>query len=564
MKRLATLLLVVVMAASFLFAGCAKTPAAEPTVAPSAGEATEAPKATEAPASTSAYPGTMTAGSVTFNLGSEPPKMNSLLATDTNSFTLFRHLLEGLTTLDPQNLVQPGMAESWDVSDDKLTYTFHLRDAKWSNGDAVTANDFKFAWMTVLNPDTAAGYNYMRYVIKGAQEYNTKKGTAEDVGIEVVDEKTLKVTLAAPTPYFLDLCAFGTFMPLNETFYKQYGDQYATEASNMLYNGPWTMTSWEHESKIVMTKNPDYYNAAEIKIDELVALMITDSNVAMNTFKSGEADMIGLNGEQSAEMKGAGETVQSYSDGSSWALAFNLTDKTMANANVRKALTLAIDRQSFITNVLKNNSSVSYSWNPAVINNGDKVFKDQLPNGAKYFNDADIEGAKAALELAKTELGVDTISVELLMDEGDTGALTAAYYQDCWKKAGIECTITQVPFKDRLARQDNKEYQVSSYGWGPDYNDPMTFLDLWVSGSGNNIIGLNDATYDKNIADALVEADYDKRTAMLVECENTLIENFYLGPVYFRQRDFITSGKLQGVVRTAFQDVNFRWASIVE
>lgn len=564
MKRLATLLLVMVLGAGLLFAGCQTAPATDSTPAPTA-EATATPEAeaTEPPA-TATYPGTAAEGSITFNLGSEPPKMSSILSTDTTSFTILRHVMEGLTILSQTDTVLPGIAESWDISDDALTYTFHLRDAKWSNGDPVTANDFKFAWMTVLNPDTPAGYNYMLYVIKGAQAYNEGKGSADDVAINVIDDKTLEVTLEAVTPYFLDLCAFGTFLPVNEAFYSQYGDQYATEADNMLYDGPYTMTTWDHESQIVMTKNADYYAADTIAIDQLVALMITDTNVAMNTFQSGEADMIGLNGEQSATMAAQGETVQSYSDASSWCLAFNQEKTTMANENLRKALTLSIDRQSFITNVLKNNSSPAYNWTPPGVNNGDVSFQTQLPNGGAYFKDADIEGAKAALELAKTELGMDTITVELLTDDSDTAKLMAAYYQACWKEIGIESTIVSVPFKDRLARQDSKEYEISSYGWGPDYNDPMTFLDLFVSGSGNNLIGLKSDEYDSKIEAAKVETDYDTRTQLLVDCENMLIEHYYVGPVYFRMRDYITSAKLQGVVRTGFQDINFRWATIAE
>ncbi|MDD4796505.1 MAG: ABC transporter substrate-binding protein [Eubacteriales bacterium] len=564
MKRFATLLLVIVLSAGFLFAGCQQPAATDSTPAPTA-EATEAPEveATDPPA-TSAYPGTAAAGSVTFNLGSEPPKMSPILTTDTVSFTVLRHVMEGLTTLSQTDTVLPGMAETWDISDDKLTYTFHLRDAKWSNGEAVTADDFKFAWMTVLNPDTPAGYNYMLYVIKGAEAYNTGEGSADDVGINVIDAKTLEVTLENVTPYFLDLCAFGTFMPVNEAFYTQFGDQYATEADNMLYNGPYTMTAWEHESRIVMTKNADYYAADSIAIDELVGLMITDTNVAMNTFQSGEADMIGLNGTQAATMAAEGETVQSYSDASSWCLAFNLENKNMANMNLRKALTLAIDRQSFITNVLKNNSAPAFNWNPPAVNNGDVPFQSQLPNGGAYFKDADVEGAKAALELAKTELGIDSVTVELLTDDSDTAKLMAAYYQAGWKAIGIETTIVSVPFKDRLARQDSKEYEISSYGWGPDYNDPMTFLDIFVTGSGNNLIGLKSDDYDAKIKAAQAETDYEKRTQLLVECESMLIENFYLGPVYYRMRDYITSAKLQGVVRTGFQDINFRWATIAE
>lgn len=503
----------------------------------------------------SAYPGTPNANEVTFNIGAEPPKMNSILTTDTTSFNILRHISEGLTSLDKEDNVIEGAAEKWEISDDKLTYTFHLRDGlTWNDGVPVTANDYKFAWMGLLNPENAAEYNYMGYYFENGEAYNNGKAKAEDVGIKVIDDKTIEVKLSAPAPYFLSLLAFGSFMPVRED---SYSPEYATEASNIKCNGPYIMESWNHESDMVLVKNPNYWDAANISIEKITLMMIKDSNTALNSFKSNEIDIITLTGEQPAQLAAEGEKVDAYSDGSNWAFAYNLTRDATKNINVRKALTLAIDRERFIKDVLKNPSIPAYNWTPTTLKNGDNYFTADIK---PTFKDNDIEGAKEAWAKAIEELG-STPKLSVLCDDSDNAKLQAAYYQECWKQVGIEVEIAAVPYKERLARQQAQDYDIAVYGWGPDFNDPLTYLDMWHSKGGNNIIKLNSAEYDKNVEAARIEPDFEKRTKMLQALEAELVENYYLGPIYNRMRDYIVSEKVDGFLRTAFQDWNFRWAT---
>jgi len=535
MKKLITLIIAVVLVGSLV--GCK----------------------TETPVVAGNYPGTPGKDSVTINLGSEPPKLNSILTTDVVSFNVLRHVMEGLTTTDKSGKTIPAIAKSWDVSADGTVYTFHLRnDAKWSNGAGVTANDFAFAWRQVLEPKNAAEYNYLLFLIKNAEEFNADKAIWEDVGIKVINDYELEVTLLSAAAYFPSMLNFGVFMPVLESAYT--GDAYATEKDNMLYNGPYVITVWDHEDKIVLEKNPNYVGDTKVAIDKIIFEMIADSNTAVNAFENGELDMCGLRGEMVEKLRDNKAKVAQYSDGSSWAIAFNQTRTLLKNKNLRKALTLAINRQAYITDIRKDHSVPSFYWTSPDVKQNGKSLAAELGEGK--WADHDVEGAKAALELAKQELNVKDIKLELLTDEGDVARDIATFFQSCFEEIGVKIDVVQVPFKDRLERQHRKDYDLSIYGWGPDYDDPMTFLDIWMTNAGNNITGFSNEKFDENIRKAIIETDEKARMQLFVECENILADDFALGYIYFRMRDYVTSDKLDGVVRTSLQDFNLLFATI--
>lgn len=540
-RKLLSLLLVVAIAASMLLAGCgAQGGEAKPKI--------EGPQ------------------KATINLGSEPPQMNTILTTDNTSLTVIRHVFEGLMRLDKESKPIPGAAEKYELSKDGLTYTFHLRkNAKWSNGDPVTAKDFEFAWKMVLTPENAAEYAYMMYVIKGAQPFNAGEGKWEDVGIKVKDDYTLEVTMERPTPYFLDICSFGVLMPVNEKFYNSTKDgdkvAYGTEADKMIYNGPWVMTSWAHEDKLVLSKNPSYWDPKAVNLEEITMLMIKDSNTALNTFEAGEADMIGLKGDQVQKMKDSGYETGIYQDGATFYFEFNLTDKIVGNKNIRQALTYAVDRSTLIKNVFKNNSLPALSLTNPVINGEKKSFQEEV--GA-LIKDNNSEEAKKLLAKGLEELGLkETPKLQMIIDDTDVAKRDGAAFQEYWKKnLGIDVEILSMPFKSRLQRMTDKDFQIVLAGWGPDYNDPMTFLDLFETGNGNNHTSYSSAEYDKILNEIRVETDKAKRFEKLRSLEKILMDDMPIGPLYFRSRDFVTQAWFKGVVRDAFQDINLYWAYI--
>ena len=500
------------------------------------------------------------------NLGTEPPQMNPILTSDVASMNILRATGEGLVRLDQNSRPIPGMAEKWIVSPDGLNYTFKLRDAKWSNGKPVTAYDFEFAWKSVLKPENAATYPYVFYMIKGARAYNEGTGKVEDIGIKVIDDKTLEVTLEQLTPYFIDLCAFGVYHPVNQEFYEKQisGDNplYGTEADKMLFNGPWVIKSWAHEDKIVLEKNPDYYNAKEIKLDKITLLMINDSNTAYNMFAAGEADLVNLKGsDQIEKAKSDGYAPSKYSEGTTVYFEFNLNDPVLTNTNIRKALTYAIDRESLITKIFKNSSTPAFSFTSPELKGLKTNFQSEVGN---LFKDNNSEEAKQLLQKGLSELGLSSLpSLVLLTDDSDNAKRDAAAYQEFWKNnLGVDAEIQTMPFKSRVERLIAKDFQVSMGIWGPDYNDPLTFMDLWETDAGNNDVSYSSKEYDDLLNKIRAETDAEKRFDLLVQAEKKLMEDMPIGPLYFRNLDYVVKPYLKGVVRNAFQDIDLYWAYI--
>lgn len=515
-------------------------------------------------------------GKVVVNLASEPPEMNSFLNTDSTSGNVLRHTVEGLTTLDSNDNPVEGVAKSWDVSDDKLTYTFHLReDSFWNDGTQVTAKDFKFAWDQLFTTYLGASYaSTWVTLIDGAEELmaqTTTKEAAEseagqkayqNVGYKVIDDFTFEVKLTGPYPYILGVFAFYSFAPINEDLYNKYGgfDKYGNDAESTAYNGPFVMSSWAHEDNIVLTKNDKYWNKDAIKLNEITFKMISDTNTALNEFENGTIDMIGLNGTQAKAQRDAGKTVQSYDDGSVWYMEFNTTKPGLNNAKVRKALTMGIDVQKYIDTVVLNESKVATSFTPLAINGGE--FSKSVGEVWARAN-GDYTEAKKLLEEGLKEEGIDpaSFSIELLGDEGDTGKATYEFVQEQLNtNLGVKINVKQVPFKTRIQRMTDKQFGIVWAGWSLDYNDPMSYLDLWLTGGGNNHGGYSNAEYDKLVKAAYMEADVEKRTQMLVDAEKILAEDAAIGLTYWRSRDFICSDKLTGVQRSALRDMDLRFA----
>lgn len=558
-RKLLSMLVALVMAVSVLLTGCggAAGDNTQGTTTAAAGESTTAPAVAEGPQE------------VTINLGNEPPQMNTFLSTDVSSFTVTRHVFEGLIRQDQQSKPVAGVAESWDITPDGLTYTFHLRNnAKWSDGSNVTAKDFDFGWKMLLTPSNAAPYAAFLYMIKGAEDFNTGKSTDwSTVGIKVKDDYTLEVTLVRPTPYFLDICAFGVTMPVKEEFYNttKSGDAYiyGTEADKLIYNGPWVIESWQHEDHLVLKKNPNYWNAGDVKLDKITMRMINDSNTAYNSFVAGELDMVGLPGSLIAQAQSDGYALSKYQDGATFYFEFNTKDKVVSNKNIRKALTYAIDRQTLVTNVFKDGSlpALAFTHPVVAIAGSDKPFHELVGD---IIKDNNSDEAKQLLAQGLKELGISSVpKLQMLTDDSDIAKRDGAVYQEYWKKnLGIDVEIVSMPFKSRLQRMEDKDFQIVLGGWGPDYNDPMTFLDVFETGNGNNHTSYSNPEYDKLLNEMRVEADNAKRIQEGVAAEKLLLDDMPLGPIYFRSRNYLLQPWFSGVVRDPLQDINLYWAAV--
>lgn len=504
------------------------------------------------------------AKTISLNAGMEPTGLNTLTSTYAIEFSLFKHMYENLVTLDDDDNTVPGAAESWDYDEDTLTYTFHLRkDGVWTNGDPVTAKDFEFAWSQALNPDVASDYAYFLYFIKNAEKYFNGEVTWDEVGVKVVDDYTLEVTMEQPTPYALFLFSFGTLAPINQRFYEAVGaDLYSTEAQYFCTNGPFALTEWSHNDKIVMQKNDAWHGAADVEVEEIDWKIITDANAALSSFLAGDLDMVGLGtGELIKQATAAGATIQSYTDGTAFYIYFNNNDQYLSNVNLRRALFNAIDEQKEIDTVWQNDNEPMTSFTaPGVSATDGTSFAGKV--GELYAPSRDQEKAKEYLATALSELGctVDELSAHLSIDCGDsaTSIAEASFYQEQWRQVlGIEVTVNSMITKQGSQNRKTGNYVMSITGWGPDYNDPNTFLDLWVTDGGNNQTGFSNERYDELIDLAAKETDLEKRESYFIECEQIIADQLPIGPAFWRAPSYACSDKIKGGMhRSTFQDIN--------
>lgn len=504
------------------------------------------------------------AKTISLNAGMEPTGLNTLTSTYAIEFSLFKHMYENLVTLDDDDNTVPGAAESWDYDEDTLTYTFHLRkDGVWTNGDPVTAKDFEFAWSQALNPDVASDYAYFLYFIKNAEKYFNGEVTWDEVGVKVVDDYTLEVTMEQPTPYALFLFSFGTLAPVNQRFYEAVGaDLYSTEAQYFCTNGPFALTEWSHNDKIVMQKNDAWHGAADVEVEEIDWKIITDANAALSSFLAGDLDMVGLGtGELIKQAEAAGATIQSYTDGTSLYIYFNNNDQYLSNVNLRRALFNAIDEQKEIDTVWQNDNEPMTSFTaPGVSATDGTSFAGKV--GELYAPSRDQEKAKEYLATALSELGctVDDLSAHLSIDCGDspTSIAEASFYQEQWRQVlGIEVAVNSMITKQGSQNRKTGNYVMSVTGWGPDYNDPNTFLDLWVTDGGNNQTGFSNERYDELIDLASKETDLEKRESYFIECEQIIADQLPIGPAFWRAPSYACSDKIKGGMhRSTFQDIN--------
>lgn len=504
------------------------------------------------------------AKTISLNAGMEPTGLNTLTSTYSIEFALFNHMYENLVTLDDDDNTVPGAAESWDYDEDTLTYTFHLRkDGVWTNGDPVTAKDFEFAWSQALNPDVASDYAYFLYFIKNAEKYFNGEVTWDEVGVKVVDDYTLEVTMEQPTPYALFLFSFGTLAPINQRFYEAVGaDLYSTEAQYFCTNGPFALTEWSHNDKIVMQKNDAWHGAADVEVEEIDWKIIIDANAALSSFLAGDLDMVGLGtGELIKQATAAGATIQSYTDGTSFYIYFNNNDQYLSNVNLRRALFNAIDEQKEIDTVWQNDNEPMTSFTaPGVSATDGTSFAGKV--GELYAPSRDQEKAKEYLATALSELGctVDDLSAHLSIDCGDsaTSIAEASFYQEQWRQVlGIEVAVNSMITKQGSQNRKTGNYVMSITGWGPDYNDPNTFLDLWVTDGGNNQTGFSNERYDELIDLAAKETDLEKRESYFIECEQIIADQLPIGPAFWRAPSYACSDKIKGGMhRSTFQDIN--------
>jgi oligopeptide transport system substrate-binding protein len=472
--------------------------------------------------------------SITVNLQDTIRGMDSATTTDEVSFNILVNVIEGLYRLDENARPVPGQAESVDISEDGLTYTITLRDGiKWSNGDPVTSQDYKYAWLKVLNPDTGSQYAYIiSTFIEGAADYNEGNGSAEDVAVEAPDDKTLEVKLVTPAPFWLGLTAFPTYLPQNQEFVEQQGEDYAQNADALVYNGPYTLTELNPTQGVTLVKNDEYWDKDNVDIERVEGKIVKEVDTAVNLHESGELDITEITAEYVDEYKDSPD-FQQATEFASFYLAFNEDLPLFQNVNIRKAFQIGFNRADLAYKIYNDGAVPATGLVPdGIAGPGDQTFREAQGPTVPEFN---AEEARRLYEQGLQEIGGDAPTIELLSYDSSTARDAATFFQSQFEdNLGAKIDVKIQPFDRKLELEADGEFQFSFQGWGADYNDPMTFLDLWESESPFNTGGYSNPDYDELIAQAQTETDTATRMDLLREAERLLVEeDAGVAPIYF-------------------------------
>lgn len=510
--------------------------------------------------STAAESGSAAASGDDLNVMLETPvqSLDPQQATDGTSFEVIADYTDGLMQMDSDGQAVPAIAESYELSDDGLTYTFHLRtDAKWSNGTPVTAADFVFAWQRAVDPAVASEYAYMLSDIgqvKNAAEIIAGEKDKSELGVTAVDDNTLKVELNVPVSYFLSLMYFPTFYPVNEEFFNSCGDTFGTSPETVLSNGAYVLDDYQPAATAFhLTKNADYYDADRVKLAGLNYQVIQDSQQALMSYQNGDLDITLVNGEQVDQVKDDPE-FKTIGAGYLWYVSPNMSAvPELNNQNIRMALTMAIDRDAITNDVLKDGSLPTYTAVPmqfAAGPDGSDFSEDQT----KFSDVCAFDAEKAADYWKKglEELGETEMTLEMIVDADDAPQKVAQVLQEQWQQAlpGLTVSIKVEPKKQRVQDMQDGNFQLALTRWGPDYADPMTYLGMWITDNSNNYGLWSDADYDAIIAECTTGdlcTDAEGRWAKMYDAEKIVMDQAVIFPLYTQSNAQMQSSKVTGI-----------------
>lgn len=489
----------------------------------------------------------------------EPESLDTTRSSVSTAWRAQTPLFEGLTrvemTEDGVEKIVPGMAERWEHNDEGTEYTFYLRDAAWSDGKPVRAQDFEYAIKRLLDPKTASKYGwFFGGIIKNATEFNSGKCTADEVGIYAVDDKTLKIELAKPIPYFMQLTYFIVSSPLRQDIAEKYGEAYGQEAEQIVSNGPFILKEWVHDNKMVFEKNPNYWDAEHVYLDKMVWNNLPDDSARMQALLKGEIDSAALFKREWKDKFQSSDGYQFIMKPVAWTeyLMYNHKDKYLQNEKIRKAFTIAFDRDELNDLVFGGGRIAPTSFVPDNIMLGEDNYQQKIgsPQYLKKLIDENTDPKQLLIE-GLTELGEDPDPAKMditYMSNGnsDIARKMAEFYQQSWKKnLGIDLKLDIVSGNVAYDKFDGGDFQIFETGWIGDYDDPSTFMDLWKSGKQGNYpeVGWVSEEFDRLVIEAGKELDPQKRADMYKRAEEILIyEDCACGPY------------LMGTVNTAIKD----------
>ena len=506
---------------------------------------------------------------VTVNFASEPMTMDPALNSTVDGGVMANHLFEGLMkwqdtgeeadgsdgTVDNAELTY-GQAESYDKvenEDGTVTYTFHLRDGiKWSDGKDVTAGDFEYAWKRLVDPATAADYSYMLDSVVNANEIIAGEKDASELAAKAIDDKTFEVTITTDVPYFEEICAFPATMPVRQDIIEEKGDQWTFDPSTYISNGSYKLTEWTHNSQIVMAKNENYYDYENLGPDTITFKLMDDANAMLSGFKSGELDFIQDAPQAELPSLIASGDMKILNYLGTYYVCFQTQKAPFDNPKVREAFTLAVDRTYIVNKVTQSGQVEAGGYVPSGIADADGG--DFRAEGGDYYKptDADYEAncekARQLLAEAGYPNGEGFPVVEYLYNTSDAHKAVAEALQNMWEQElGVTVTLNNQEWAAFLQTRKNGDYSIARNGWISDYNDPISFLDMWMTGGGNNDAQYANPEYDNIIKQAKATSDATERMKLLHQAEDILVgQDYVVNPLYFYTQKYMLADGIEG------------------
>ena len=503
--------------------------------------------------STSSSSSSQTAKSQTLNWmeASALPSMDISKATDVVSGETLNNTNEGLLRMGKNSKTHPGVAKSYSKSKDGKTYTFNLRKSKWSNGDPVTAKDFVYSWQRTVNPKTASQYAYLFAQVKNANAIMKSKKPVSSLGIKAEGNYKVVVTLTKATNYFPALVANPTFYPQNKSAVEKYGKKYATNAQSNVYNGPFKLTAWTGTSdNWTLSKNSQYWNAKNVKLKKINFKTVKDPQTALSQYQAGKLDATYLSGQQPKNYKNSKNYVVRQGASTFYIELNEQKSKLMKNAKARKALSLAINRNQFVNKVLQDGSKVAsgyVSTGLASYKGEDFAAAAKTADGTAY----NLTKAKKLWKEALKESGESSYDLTLMADDTAAGKNATEFVQSQWSKLpGLKVTNQNLPFKTRLSRSQNGQFDAVVSGWGADFADPISFLSLFTSDNSYNNGKWKSTAYDNDI-DKANNQDANNEAARwndLVNAEKTLMNDQGIVPLYQQAKPQLVKSNVKGII----------------
>lgn len=468
---------------------------------------------------------------ITLNNGSEPQSLDPHKVSGVPEGNIIRQMIEGLTTTDPEGNTVPGIAESWETADNKV-WKFKLRDAKWTNGEPVTAEDFVYSWRRLVNPETASPYaSYLADVkLANAQDIIDNKAKPDTLGVKALDDKTLEVTLTEPVPYFPDTLIHTSVKPVHKGTVEKFGDKW-TSPENIVVNGAYKLSDWAVNDKIVLERNPDYYNNAKTTINKITLLPITSDTTALTRYKAGELDVAGIPSEQYDQVKkDLADEVYVGPSLCVYYYEFNTEKKPFDDVRVRKALSMALERDIITDKVLRQGQLPAYQFTPPSTQGNIS----NKPEWSTWDKEKRVTEAKKLLEEAGFNES-NPLEFKLLYNTNEAHKKIAVAATELWKKSlgNVKVELENQEWKTFLDTRHAGNFDVSRAGWCADYNEPSTFLNILKSGNSNNTGRYSSTAFDGFMSETLKPGvDTAKRLDLYTKAEVELDKDMPVIPVY--------------------------------